>query len=74
MWSIVAVFIAVFSGAEAFAVTDIGLFKTEDSCKAALARALTTELNAEAEAEYKDGYRRFICVRVAETEPLANIR
>ena len=74
MWSIVAVFIAVFSGAEAFAVTDLGVFKTEQSCKAALATAVTTELNAEAEAEYKDGYRRFICVRVAETEPLANIR
>jgi hypothetical protein len=74
MWSIVAVFIAVFSGAEAFAVTDLGVFKTEQGCKAALATAVTTELNAEAEAEYEDGYRRFICVRVAETEPLANIR
>lgn len=74
MWSIVAVFVGLLSGAEAFAVTDIGLFKTEESCKTALAQALASDLNEEAEAEYKDGYRRFICVRVAETEPLANIR
>lgn len=74
MWSIVAVFIAVFSGVEAFAVSDIGLFKTEEGCKAALASAVTTELNAEAEAQYNEGYRRFICVRVGETEALANIQ
>lgn len=74
MWSIVVVFLAAFSGAEAFAVTEMGVFKTEESCKTALVAAIKTDLNEEAETEYKDGYRRFVCVKVSETEVLDNIR
>ncbi|HQS11413.1 MAG: hypothetical protein B7X99_15725 [Rhizobiales bacterium 17-65-6] len=64
MWAIAVILLSALSGPEAHVVTKAGLFTSEDSCKAGLAAGVPARLEGEAVQQFKDGYRRFVCVRV----------
>ncbi len=70
MWNIIAVLSGLLTGPEAYAVTDAGIFKTEESCKAAITEAVNSKLDEETKAQYEGGYRQFVCVRIHGAEML----
>lgn len=74
MWSIVFVLSGLLTGPEVHAVTEAGIFKTEESCEAAIAEGVKTQLEGEAKAEYEGGYRKFVCVRTMGSEALEHMR
>lgn len=74
MWTIIAVLSGLLTGPESYAVTDAGLFKTEESCKAAITAAVDAKLDKETKQQYDDGYRQFVCVRVHGTDILDDVK
>lgn len=74
MWTIVAVLSGLLTGPEIYAITDAGIFKREDACKAAITEAVGSKLDAEIKQQYENGYRQFVCVRVHGAEMLDNIK
>lgn len=74
MWSIVVVLSGLLTGPEAYAVTDAGIFKTEDACKAAIAASVPSQLDEAARIQYEGGYRKFICVKAMGSEALDNLQ
>ncbi len=74
MWSIVVVLSGLLTGPEAYAVTDAGIFKTEDACKAAIAASVPSQLDEAARVQYEGGYRKFICVKAMGSEALDNLQ
>lgn len=74
MWSIIVVLSGLLTGPEAYAVTEAGIFKTEEACQAAIVAAVPAELEAEAKVQYEGGYRKFVCVKAMGSEALENLR
>lgn len=74
MWNIIVVLSGLLTGPEAYAVTDAGIFKTEENCKAAIAEAVGSKLDGEAKQQYEEGYRQFVCVRIQGTGMLDNVK
>ena len=70
MWNIIAVLSGLLTGPEAYAVTDAGIFKSEESCKAAITEAVNSKLDEETKAQYEGGYRQFVCVCIHGAEML----
>jgi len=64
MWAIAVILLHALSGPETHVVSQPGVFATEDSCKAGLASGVPARLEGEALQQFKDGYRRYVCVRV----------
>ena len=74
MWSVVVVLSGLLTGPEAYAVTEAGVFKTEESCKAAITEGVKTKLEGKARTEYEDGYRQFVCVKTMGAEVLNDLK
>lgn len=74
MWSIVVVLSGLLTGPEAHAITEAGIFKTEEACKAAIAASVPSQLDEVARAQYEGGYRKFICVKAMGSEALDNLQ
>ena len=74
MWSIVVVLSGLLTGPEAHAVTDAGIFKTEEACNAAIAASVPSQLDETARAQYEGGYRKFICVKAMGSDALDRLR
>ncbi|MBX3447424.1 MAG: hypothetical protein KF765_11780 [Parvibaculaceae bacterium] len=74
MWSIVVVLSGLLTGPEAYAVTDAGVFKTEEACKAAIAASVPSQLEEAARVQYEGGYRKFVCVKAIGSEALEKLQ
>lgn len=74
MWSIVVVLSGLLTGPEAYAVTDAGVFKTEEACKAAIAASVPSQLEETARVQYEGGYRQFVCVKAMGSEALEKLQ
>ena len=74
MWSIVVVLSGLLTGPEAYAVTDAGIFKTEEACKAAIEASVPSQLDEAARIQFEGGYRKFICVKARGSEDLQNLQ
>jgi hypothetical protein len=74
MWTIVVVLSGLLTGPEIHAVTEAGIFKTEESCNAAIAEGVKTQLEGEAKAQYEGGYRKFVCVKAMGTDALEHMK
>ncbi|MEW6256773.1 MAG: hypothetical protein AB1592_12520 [Pseudomonadota bacterium] len=70
MWAIVVVLLQALTGPETHVVTQAGVFSSEEACKASIASSVPAKLDGEALAQFKDGYRRYSCVRVRGAEAL----
>ena len=44
-------------------VTEAGTFSTEEACNAALAASVPAKLDKENEKAWREGYRRYVCVK-----------
>ncbi|MGQ3675503.1 hypothetical protein ACT6QH_08425 [Xanthobacter sp. TB0139] len=69
MWVVVVVLLNALSGPETPVVQDMA-YKDEAACKASIAAHVPAKLDARAKAEYENGYRRYVCVRVGGLETL----
>ncbi|MEP0707052.1 hypothetical protein [Parvibaculum sp.] len=74
MWSIVVVLSGLLTGPEIHAVTEAGIFKTEESCEAAIAEGVKTKLEGDAKKEYEGGYRKFVCVKAMGSDALEHLQ
>ncbi|MBA4789734.1 MAG: hypothetical protein H2042_08575 [Rhizobiales bacterium] len=70
MWAIVVVLLQALSGPEVHVITQAGTYTSEDACKAAIAASIPAKLDGEPLAQFKNGYRRYTCVRVNGAEDL----
>jgi hypothetical protein len=70
MWAIVVVTLGMLSGPEALPIVDAGTFATEDACKVALGAAVPGSLDANVKADYEQGYRRYVCIKVMQPPAL----
>lgn len=64
MWAIAIILLHALKGPETYVVTQAGVFASEESCKAGLTAGVPTRLEGEALEQFKDGYRRYVCVRI----------
>ncbi|MFG1461507.1 hypothetical protein V5F77_01295 [Xanthobacter sp. DSM 24535] len=64
MWAVAVILLHALSGPDTHVVSQAGVFASEESCKAGLAVGVPSKLEGEALQQYKDGYRRYVCVRV----------
>lgn len=68
MWAILVLTLHAFTGIEGHTAYDLGIFKTEDGCKAALAKAVPATLKPDDLRGFNDGYIRYACVRIVHAE------
>ena len=68
MWAILVLTLHAFSGIEAHTAYDLGVFKTEDGCKAGIAEVVPGALKPEDLRGYNDGYIRYTCVRILHAD------
>lgn len=68
MWAIVVVLLQALGGTETHVISQAGIFGSEEACKASIASSVPAKLDGEALAQFKDGYRRYVCVRVRGAE------
>ncbi|MEP9379606.1 hypothetical protein ABLE91_23040 [Aquabacter sp. CN5-332] len=68
MWAIAVILLQVLSGPETHVITQAGVFANEDACKAGISASIPAKLDGEALQQFKDGYRRYVCVRVRGAE------
>lgn len=68
MWAVLVLTLHAFTGIEGHTAYDLGVFSTEDSCKAALAEVVPAKLKPEDLKGYNDGYIRYTCVRILHAE------
>ncbi|QTL05875.1 hypothetical protein J5J86_11590 [Aquabacter sp. L1I39] len=64
MWAVAVILLHALSGPETHVVTQAGIYSTEDKCKAGIAASVPGRLEGEPLQQFKDGYRRYVCVRV----------
>ncbi|OYW56586.1 MAG: hypothetical protein B7X99_13290 [Rhizobiales bacterium 17-65-6] len=70
MWAITIILLQALTGPETHVVMQAGVFASEDACKASIASSVPGKLDAEAAQQFRDGYRRYVCVRVRGAEQL----
>ncbi|WP_127088721.1 hypothetical protein [Aquabacter cavernae] len=70
MWAITVVLLQALVGPEVHVITQAGIYTSEDGCKAAIAASIPAKLEGEPLAQFKNGYRRYVCVRVNGAEDL----
>lgn len=70
MWAIAIILLTALTGPETHVVAQAGVFASEDACKASITASVPAKLDAEAAQQVKDGYRRYVCVRVRGAEQL----
>jgi hypothetical protein len=68
MWAIVVVSVNLLLGPQTGVVTEAGTFQTEEACNAALAESVPGKLDKDTEKAWKEGYRRYACVRAIAPE------
>ncbi|QIB34426.1 hypothetical protein [Ancylobacter pratisalsi] len=74
MWAIVMVALHVLTGPQIRVITkpaDVQhVYASEEACQAVLKADLPGKLQGETAQQYEDGYRRYVCVRIRDTEHL----
>ncbi len=69
MWVVVIVLVSALAGPEVHVVRD-ATYKDEDACKAAISRNVPAKLDAGPKKEFEQGLRRYVCVKVGDTDAL----
>ena len=68
MWAVVVLTLHAFTGIQGHTAYDLGVFKTEDGCKAGLAKAVPGTLKPDDLRGYNEGYIRYACVRIQDAD------
>ncbi|MFG1296230.1 MULTISPECIES: hypothetical protein [Xanthobacter] len=73
MWVVVFLVVNALSGPDVRVVKEAA-YSTEDACKASITRNVPAKLDAKAKAEFEQGYRRYVCVRVGDLDVLTKAK
>ena len=66
MWAIVTISLGLFTGPQPGVVLEAGTFSDEAACNAAITASVPAKLDKNTEKLWRDGYRRFVCVRAQQ--------
>lgn len=66
LWAIVIIMLHGLNGPQSSVMINTGPFENRAACEAKIAESVPAKLDAKAKAEWEEGYRQFVCVRVEE--------
>ncbi len=69
MWVVAIILVSALAGPEVHVVRD-DVYKDEAACKAAIAHNVPAKLEERPKQEFEQGFRRYVCVRVGDTDTL----